>query len=424
MPKKTLDDILSEEDQLGLLANVKPGATTSGTSNDQRARQKFEEINLFIDRHKRIPGESAVGSKVSPSEKMLQFALNGLRADTSISRTLKPFDRHGLLPDAPAEAPPSSIDEIIATNDEMLTTHADDIFTFGYAPKPIARPDRKAERKPCPDFANFKPLFDACANDLQSGRRKSREFRMEQEIQAGEFFILNGAMLYVAEINEPHIRSGKANARLRLVFDNGTESDNLLRSLAAELYKDGPAGRGRRVTSALAGPLFSGEEQSERVEEAAAFAPQPNTAAGDGLAESPAAPSGHVYVVRSLSPDPAIRKLDGYLFKIGFTTGNVETRILSAKDDPTFLLAPVHPVKTYTVYNLNTVKMENLLHRFFGDVRLDIEIKDRFGKPCRPREWFLVPIEIVDEAIKRLLDGSIVHYRYDKQSGRIIEVSS
>lgn len=419
MARKTLNDILTEEDELGLLANLKPVTSAAG-SQHQRARQKLEDINTFIDRNNRMPGDVPAEQKISPSEKMLQFALNGLRTDSEIAAALRPFDRHELLGSAePIPAPPSSLDEIIESDDELLTTSADDIFTFGHTPSPKAKPDRKAERKTCPDFSKFKPIFDACAADLQSGRRKTMEFRKEQEIQTGEFFILNGAMIYVAEKNEPHIRGGKANARLRLIFDNGTEGDNLLRSLAAELYKDGPAGRGRRVTAAQAGPLFKPRPDNR------SSLPQindPLTKHGPGFSESQNGLAGQIYVVRSLSPDPEIRKLEGYLFKIGFTTGNVETRVIAAKDDPTFLLAPVHPVKTYTVYNLNTVKMENLLHRFFGDARLDIEIKDRFGKPCRPREWFLVPLEIVDEAVKKLIDGSIVHYQYDRSSGRIIHI--
>jgi hypothetical protein len=227
-------------------------------------------------------------------------------------------------------------------------------------------------------------------------------------------------MLYVAEVNEPHIRSGKANARLRLIFDNGTESDNLLRSLAAELYKDGPAGRGQRVTTPEAGPLFQADAGLSAEQRAAVSA----SPASPVTASSADIHTGQIYVVRSLSPDPEIRKLDGFLFKIGFTTGDVEGRMGAAKDDPTFLLTPVHPVKTYAVYNLNTVKMEALLHKFFAGARLNIEIKDRFGKFRRPREWFLVPIEIVDEAIKRLIDGSIVNYQYDQDSGRVVRLLS
>jgi hypothetical protein len=415
MAKKTIDDILSEKDDLGLLANVKLPTSAAGTSNDRRVRQKFEEINAFIDRYKRLPGEVGSGGKVSPTEKMLQFALNGIRSDPTSLSALRNYDRHGLLPVAP-ESAPSSLDEIIDSDSELLTTGADDIFTFQHAPKPTARPDRKAERKPCADFSLYRPLFDTCAADLQAGRRKSLEFRKEQDIQVGEFFILNGAMLYVAEMGEQHLRGGKANARLRLIFDNGTESDNLLRSLSAELYKDGPAGRGRRITSPESGPLFQNAGSAE-----------PQARQDVNLTDIVAdlgQRAGLVYVLKSLSTDPDIRKLDGYLFKIGFTTGDLETRISTAKDDPTFLLAPVHPVKTYTVFNLNTVKLENLLHRFFGEVRLDIEIKDRFGKSCRPREWFLLPLEVIEEAIQRMVDGSIIHYRYDEKSGQMVRLVS
>lgn len=403
MARKTLTDILAEKDDLGLLANLRP-APSSPTPENQRARQKLEEINVFIDRHHRLPGEVGAGVKVAPSEKMLQYALAGLRSDPESANSLKAFDRHNLF-EAPSAKAPSSIDEIILSDDALLHTDADLIFDLSGTSALRAKPDRKAERQQCKEFASFKPLFDACLAEIKTGRRKTREFRMEQEVLVGEFFILNGSLLYIAEVNEPHIRSGKANARLRVIFDNGTESDNLLRSLAAELYKDGPAGRGRRVTSPDAGPLFD------------------DAAVGVPVTSAEDIRTGHVYVVRSLSVDPEIKRLDGYLYKIGFTTGNVEARILTAKDDPTFLLAPVQPVKSYAVYNLNTSKMESLLHRFFGDVRLDIEIKDRFNRSCRPREWFLVPIGIVDEAIKRLIDGSIVDYRYDKESGRIVRLN-
>jgi hypothetical protein len=225
-------------------------------------------------------------------------------------------------------------------------------------------------------------------------------------------------MLYVAEVNDPHMRNGKPNARLRLIFDNGTEGNNLLRSLSAELYKDGPAGRGRRVTPGNDGPLFTGRQDIEYRQGRDDGAQKSVT-----VIEGGDLVTGEIYIVRSLSTNPAVSALEGRLFKIGFTTGNVEERILAAKDDPTFLLAAVKPIKTYSVCNMNTVKMENLLHRFFGDARLDIEIMDRFGKRVRPREWFIVSLEVVDKAIRMLIDGSIVRHRYDRESGQILPVS-
>jgi hypothetical protein len=215
--------------------------------------------------------------------------------------------------------------------------------------------------------------------DLTAGKRKSMSFANEQEIEPGEFFILNGVMVYVAEVNDPHIRNGNRNARLRLIFENGTEGENLLRSLATELYKDP---NGRRISDPTAGPLYSREATTAAI-------PRP-----DGRV------TGCIYVVKSLSSAPEIARLYENLFKIGFTTGRFDDRVRSAKDDPTFLLAPIHPVRTYDAVDMNTNKFENLMHRFFADARLDIEIKDRFGKPFKPREWFLLPLPVIETGIR------------------------
>lgn len=388
MPRLSLDDIFSEEDELKLL-DVKPSDKNVSTEDD-RIVQSLEEINRFIDRFGYLPGQ---GEKPSVSEQGLKFKLSGLRGNADLFDLLKPHDRHDLFE---AKEEPLSLDDILDLDEDILSTPADDIFTFKHARPYAAKPDMPdhvSQRKTCEDFELFKPAFDECVRELKSGQRVSRPFAKEQEIAAGEFFILNGVMVYVAEVGEQQIRNGKKNARLRTIFDNGTEGNNLLRSLATELYKDP---NGRRVTSPDAGPLFDDELEE-----------------GD-------AQTGMVYVLRSLSGDPAITKLDGLLHKIGFTSGKMEVRIQNAEHDPTFLMAPVHPVATYALYNIDKVKLENLLHRFFADVRLDIEIPDRMGKVIRPREWFLVSKEVIAEAIQRLKDGSIVDYRFDSETGKII----
>lgn len=284
--------------------------------------------------------------------------LNGLLGDPAARELLLPHDRHSLFPEEPVKVP-QTLDEIL--DDELLVTPQDAIFDLVHVKPAVAKPDEVAARQPCADFETFKPLFEQCAREMAECKRKAIPFANEQEIRAGEFFILNGILVYVAEVGETHLRSGKKNARLRVIFDNGTEGNNLLRSLARELYKDP---NGRRVTTTDMGPLFESE-------------PQPGDTA-----------TGMVYVVKSLSTDPEIRKLDGLLHKIGFTSGKMEIRIQNAKDDPTFLMAAVHPVATYTLYNIDRVKLEHLLHNFFGEARLDIEITDRFGKKIKPREWF------------------------------------
>ncbi len=398
-PRKTINELLAEDDDLGLL-DVKPRAINATTEED-RIRQQFDEINVFVDRHGFPPGYGPEGHKASVGERQLQMRLKAYQASREVTDQLRTLDRHALLAaGAIADPEPKTLDEILDLDDELLIAPGSDIFDLRHARAAAARPDRVSERKACKDFEQFNPLFAACVSDLTAGKRKSMPFANEQEIKPGEFFILNGVMVYVAEVNDPHVRNGKRNARLRLIFENGTEGENLLRSLATELYKDP---NGRRISDPIAGPLYNPEPTTKTVE-----APEGRV-------------TGCIYVVKSLSALPEIARLHDNLFKIGFTTGRFEDRIRNAKDDPTFLLAPIHPVRTYEAIDMNTNKFENLMHRFFADARLDIEIKDRFGKPFKPREWFLLPLPVIEKAIRMLLDGSIVKYRYDAKTADIIE---
>ncbi|WP_244116354.1 GIY-YIG nuclease family protein [Burkholderia cepacia] len=186
----------------------------------------------------------------------------------------------------------------------------------------------------------------------------------------------------------------RRDSRLRVIFDNGTESDVLQRSFQRALYRDEAA---RLVTNPSAGPLFSGQASDDDQE------------------------SGTIYVVRSKSELPIVAANRDVLHKIGVTgRNNVVARFANARNDPTFLLAEVEIIATYDLYNINRVKLENLIHRVFEPARLDIEIKDRFGKPIAPREWFLVPVFVVDEAVERIKDGTITQYVYDPKSARLM----
>lgn len=394
-----LDDILSEEDDL---LKVKP-KLSAARSEDAAIAQAFEEICVFVDRHKFAPGEGPSDHKASVTERMLAMRLKTYRDKPDLAASLIDTDRHGLLsmPKQDEQAPPASLDDILDDDDDLLASPAEDIFTMRHARPSATLPEKRSERKPCPEFDKFSPLFNECVADIAAGRRKSLPFAREQEINAGDYFILNGIMAYVAEVRDPHVRNGRKNARLRLIFDNGTEGENLLRSLATELYKDP---NGRRISDPEVGPLFGSEPTTITV-----------AAPGDRV-------TGAIYVVRSLSPVPEIKRLEGALFKIGFTTSKVEDRLRGAQEDPTFLMAPVHPVRSWDAINLNANKVENLLHRFFAGARLDIEIMDRFGKPFKPREWFLVPLPVIEQAVQMLLDGSIVRHRYDVNKAAIVKV--
>lgn len=237
-------------------------------------------------------------------------------------------------------------------------------------------------------------VFERAERELQSGVRKSLRFGQEAGVNVGAFFVLSGQMVYVAEKGEEtKTPNGTPDARLRVIYSNGTESDLLMRSLQRALYKDET---GRRLTGTDEGPLFGGEME-------------------DGDAES-----GTIYVLRSLSESPYVAEHRDLIHKIGVTGGKVETRTANAEHDATYLLAGVEIVATYKLSGINRVKLENLLHRVFAPAQLDLTIQDRFGQSVKPREWFLVPLSAVDEAVERIRNGTIIDATYDPKIARLV----
>ncbi|MDQ3044332.1 MAG: GIY-YIG nuclease family protein, partial [Chloroflexota bacterium] len=231
--------------------------------------------------------------------------------------------------------------------------------------------------------------------DIQSGIRQTRGFELKAEIVEGAWFIVEGQKAYVAEVGEVFTNAqGRTDARLRVIFDNGTESNMLMRSLQRSLNKDE---MGRRITDSVAGPLFAGENEE-----------------GDQA-------SGTIYVLRSKSDLPLVSANRNIVHKIGVTNLDVNKRIAGARLQPTFLMADVEIIATYELFNINRIKLENLIHRVFGPARLDIEIMDRFGNPVIPREWFLVPLNVIDEAVTRIRDRSITSYVYDPNTASLVQ---
>ena len=260
-----------------------------------------------------------------------------------------------------------------------------------------------ANRTVCEDFEKFKPIFEQVKRELKSGVRKTLPVQTLDEIklaeiQKGECFIINGQTAYIAEVGEDfRTQYDRRDSRLRVIYDNGTESNLLMRSFQRALHRDEA---GRLITNPDIGPLFAEEP------------------ADDDLA------SGTIYVLRSKSEHPVVAANRDVLHKIGVTGGNVETRIANANLDPTFLMADVEVIATYELYNINRIKLENVIHRVFDPAQLDIEIKDRFGNPVKPREWFLVPLFVVNEVVERIKDGSITQYVYDPTAARLVKIAS
>lgn len=395
MSDPDLDELRNE-----LAEFAQPEKKAGRSPREQRVIAGFEEIQRFVEQNGRAPQH---GEDRDIFERLYAVRLDRLRTLDDCRAILTPVDHQGLLT-GDASVGIAQVDDI--DDDELLAElegmagHSEITQLRHVRPSAEKRAAEEiANREPCPDFDRFKPLFTQVQRDLDSGVRSTRPFvkdagLLKADITEGQFFILGGQTAYVAEVGETFkAPNGELDARLRLIYSNGTESNLLRRSLQRALYKDEA---GRRITVPAAGPLFASENDD------------------DDQA------SGTIYVLRSKSDHPVVTANREVLHKIGVTGGDVVRRVANAKLDPTFLMADVEIVATYELFNINRKKLENLIHRIFDPARLDIEIKDRFGNPVVPREWFLVPRFIVDDVVKRIRDGTITGYIYDPNMAQLV----
>lgn len=386
------DDLL---EALGVEAA--PSKASSHTAQQERLIAGFEDIVRFVEANGRAPQH---GEDRDIFERLYAVRLDRLRGIPEARDLLAKLDSTGLLNGASAAATVN----LDALDDEALLAELgaeapvgeDDITRLRHV---ASYEDRKAaeeiaNRARCEDFEKFQPLFEQVESDLKAGRRKTLRFGRDASVEQGNFFILAGQVAYVAEMGETvRTPNGESNARLRVIFSNGSESNLLERSLQRALYKDES---GRRITDADNGPLFG------------------DTMEPDDIA------SGTIYVLQSQSDHPYVAQHRELIHKIGVTGMKVETRIAAAKDDATYLLAGVTIVATYKLAHINRTKLENLFHKIFAPAQLDLTIEDRFGKPVKPREWFFVPLEAIDDAVNRIRDGSITKFVYDPKSARLV----
>jgi hypothetical protein len=307
---------------------------------------------------------------------------------------LKGLDTQGLLGDQP-EAKDSASDEELLAALGLAAPAPSDVTELVHVRSrdEIKAAEEIAQRNPCEDFDDFKPLFEKVQSDLAAGQRQTLKYKDNAEVKKGDIFILDGQKVIVADMGESFVSDyGKPDRRLRVVYDNGTESDLLIRSLQRALNKDKAS---RRITEANLGPLFSDQEDEDDL------------------------PSGQIYVLRSKSDNAFVAANRTVIHKIGVTGGEVKSRIGNAKKDATYLLAEVEIVATFKLSNINRKRLEALIHKFFGSARLDLELKDRFGSQVEPREWFLVPLPVIEEFIEKLKAGTLSMFRYDPKKAAI-----
>jgi hypothetical protein len=392
MSDPDLDELAAELSEFAA-----PEAKGGRPPREERVIAGFEEIQRFVEQHGRAPQH---GEDRDIFERLYAVRLDRLRALLDCRAVLEPLDHQGLLVGAMRVAEPSPDYDVDRLAAELAGVgSADDITVLRHvrtsADKRAA--EEIADRKPCEDFETFKPLFERVQADLKTGLRQAQPIEAgNRAIEAGDFFILDGITLYVAEVGEVlKTTAREEDRRLRLIFANGTESNLLLRSLQRAFYNDLAA---RRLVSPESGQLsFGGELEADDIE------------------------SGTIYVLRSLSDHPYVAQHRDLIHKIGVTGSKVEARIAEAEHDATYLLAKVDVVATYKLAGINRTRMENLFHRLFAPARLDITINDRFGHPVQPQEWFLVPLFVVDEAVERIKDGTITKYVYDPKAARLVE---
>ena len=367
------------------------------TPREERIIAGFEEIQRFADEHGRAPQH---GEGRDIFERLYAVRLDRLRELAECRSLLEPLDHQGLLAISgeAGAADPDELDDDALLAELGIEVDARPAITelrHVRSAEEKRAAEEIANRDRCEDFENFRPLFEKVQRQLESGERQTRDFELKAEIREGAWFIVGGQKAYVAEAGETFTNAqGRTDARLRVIFDNGTESNLLMRSLQRALNKDDA---GRRITDPIAGPLFSDDEGED--DEA----------------------SGTIYVLRSKSDHPVVAANREVVHKIGVTNLDVQQRIAGARLQPTFLMADVEVVATYRLFNISRVRLENLIHRVFEPARLDIEIMDRFGRPVVPREWFLVPLFVVDEVVEKIKDGTITGYRYDPAKAALLQ---
>lgn len=406
--------ILTDEDDALLAAlgtEIEDKKAGMRTAREERIIAGFEEIQKFVELQGRLPEH---GEDKDIFERLYAVRLDQIRRQEECRRLLKHIDHQNLLNGdyKPATDIPDDIDD-----DELLAQlGVDEIEENSITNLKFVKPQSEkkaaeeiASRTRCKDFEQFKLLFETVKRDIDTGYRNTVRFRKDSGftktiLKREQFIIVGGQIAYIAEIGETlKAPNGEEDARLRVIYANGTESNILLRSLIRAMYKDETS---RFITDPNSGPLFSGANPNSEL-----------LFSGENSDDDQE--SGTIYILRSLSNHPTVKQNRNIVLKIGVTGGGVEKRIANAKNDPTFLMADVEIIATYRLANINRAKLENIIHKFFGTAKLDIEIKDRFGRLVKAREWFLVPLFIVDKMVEKIKDGTVSEYYYDAASAEL-----
>jgi hypothetical protein len=395
MTRKSKLQEIFDSDPLGLLV-VKEIPTPERRDEDSRLREQFAEISEFYEDHQRMPNIQSD----EINEITLAARLDGIKRDPKKVKSLLYLDVYNLLHSE--ETPSISLEQLLSEDPLGLLNsddESDSIFKMSHVkPSDRLRPDYIARRKVCKNFDLYEDAFKRIHEDLATGRRKLVVFNGQEDLAEGRYFVLRGVVFLLevdaADLTEKTYQGQvyrRKDGRTRCIFDNGTESTMLFRSLTNAMRIDG----------------FGISELQTN---------------GDGTPkiEPDDVQNGYIYVLRSLSRNPKIRQMRN-LYKIGYCSGDVTNRIKNAANEPTYLMSDVEVVLTARCYNLDVPYLESNIHRFFGESNLELEIEDEQGGKHYPREWFVVPLSIIEDAIQLVVKKEIEQYIYNPALKMIVK---
>ena len=392
MSEPTDRDLLNE---LGVDLEIKKHH--SFNPSQERIISDFEEVQTFYEEFKRLP-QNQEGRDIF--ERLYAVRLNQICENDECLSLLKTLDYQDLISTnalKDGDITHQDIDDSELLSKLGIDEELKEITELKNVRSSQERrlAEEFANREICENFSSYKLIFQEVIKDINNGQREIIKLKQRPEIKSGQFFILGGQYTYVENVGEIFMQEyGISDARLYLIFDNGTESRMLMRSFQKALAIDESS---RVITEKNLGPLFANTKTNQD--------------------ES----TGTIYVLRSKSNNPFIEENRILIHKIGFTTNTIQKRIANAKLDPTFLMADVETVASYQLYNLKGSKFESLIQKIFSNAKLKIKINDRFGNAVSPEEWFLVPLDVIKDAIQKIIEGTITKYIYDPSLAKMVE---
>jgi hypothetical protein len=414
--QQTLNEILfgKNGDPMGLLSDVQPAAQTAKATSP--VEQNFQEINDFYEEHLREPDIQST----EILEHRLAARLQSYKSRPALANAVRRLDVYGLLKEKTGEActqnseqstVPHSLDDILSNDETGLLGQVDpSIYKIEHvrnqAPDQRNWPEEIASRKPCEDFYKFEKLFRDVERGIANRQVQTARFQSERQVNPGDIFILSGLLCYVDGVlkksegaKRRSVSRVRENPRLRVIFENGVETNILKRSLARALYKDP---HGRRIIPSADSVVdgFRGITSKDHL-------------------------TGCIYVLASETKSPVLADLkrQGRLVKIGFSTQAVEERIRNAEKDPTYLEAPVRILASLDCYNLNPQKVEHLIHAFLAKQRINMTLISSKGEPYKPTEWFAVDRDTAIAVAQHIVADDIMEYRMDNTTGRLKKIS-